>query len=107
MPVKPKIQVPLWLLALITLSGTFAMHVFVPALPSVTVDLGTTMAAAQLTITVYLLGLAFGQLLYGPISDRFDLVYFSFGTMSSMGAPGITPVSGEARMLAVIEAILG
>jgi len=41
------------------------------------------------------------------IPDRFDFIYYSFGTMSSLGAPGITPASGEARSLTVIEAILG
>jgi len=41
------------------------------------------------------------------LPDRFDLIYYSFGTMSSLGASGITPVSGEARSLSVIEAILG
>jgi hypothetical protein len=39
--------------------------------------------------------------------DRFDLIYYSFGTMTSLGAPGITAVSGQARSLTVIEAILG
>lgn len=38
---------------------------------------------------------------------RFDLIYYSFGTMTSLGAPGITPVSDQARSLSVIEAILG
>jgi hypothetical protein len=41
------------------------------------------------------------------LPDRFDFIYYSFGTMSSLGAPGISPVSGEARSLSVIEAILG
>jgi hypothetical protein len=41
------------------------------------------------------------------IADRFDFVYYSFATMSSVGAVGITPVSGEARSLTVIEAIVG
>jgi hypothetical protein len=41
------------------------------------------------------------------VPDRFDLIYYSFGTMTSLGAPGITPVSGQARSLTVIEAILG
>jgi len=41
------------------------------------------------------------------IPDRFDFIYYSFGTMSSLGAAGITPVSGEARMLTVIETIIG
>ncbi|MGE0213882.1 MAG: multidrug effflux MFS transporter, partial [Parvibaculaceae bacterium] len=62
---------PLWLLALITLSGTLAMHMFVHALPDAARALGATPAAMQMTISVYILGLAFGQLIYGPLSDRF------------------------------------
>jgi DHA1 family bicyclomycin/chloramphenicol resistance-like MFS transporter len=62
---------PLWLLALITFSGTFAMHVFVPALPEAARDLGANMAGMQLTMSVYIFGLAAGQLVYGPLSDRF------------------------------------
>jgi len=41
------------------------------------------------------------------IFDRLDAVYYSFGTMTSLGANGITPVSGEARLLTIIEALLG
>jgi hypothetical protein len=41
------------------------------------------------------------------VPDRFDFVYYSFATMSSVGAVGITPVSGEARSMTVIEAIVG
>jgi DHA1 family bicyclomycin/chloramphenicol resistance-like MFS transporter len=62
---------PLWLLVLVTFGGTLAMHMFVPALPMVARDLHATPAAAQSTISLYILGLAFGQLLYGPLSDRF------------------------------------
>lgn len=42
-----------------------------------------------------------------PHADRFDFVYYSFATMSSVGAVGITPVSGEARSLTVIESVIG
>jgi len=41
------------------------------------------------------------------VPDRFDLIYYSFGTIVSLGAPGITPVSDQARSLSVIEALLG
>jgi hypothetical protein len=41
------------------------------------------------------------------VLDRFDLIYYSFATMTSLGAAGIVPVSGPARSLTVIEAILG
>ncbi len=60
---------PLWLLVLITISGTLAMHMFVPALPEAARTLGASTAAMQMTISVYILGLAVGQLVYGPLSD--------------------------------------
>jgi hypothetical protein len=44
---------------------------------------------------------------FHKIPDRFDFIYYSFGTISSLGSAGITPVSGEARSLTVIEGILG
>ncbi len=61
----------LTLLVAITMTGTVAMHVFVPALPDVAAELGASAFAAQLTLTLYLCGLAGGQLVYGPVSDRF------------------------------------
>ncbi|MBS0223738.1 MAG: multidrug effflux MFS transporter [Proteobacteria bacterium] len=68
---RPPRTAPLWLLALITFSGTLAMHIFVPALPEAGRDLGAGVAAMQMTMSVYIFGLAVGQLLYGPLSDRF------------------------------------
>lgn len=62
---------PLWGLAVLTLSGTLAMHIFIPALPMAGADLGASAAQMQMTITFYIIGLAVGQLMYGPVSDRF------------------------------------
>jgi hypothetical protein len=39
--------------------------------------------------------------------NRFDLIYYSFGTMTCLGANGIIAVSNQARSLSIIEAILG
>ncbi|HEY2171549.1 MAG TPA: ion channel, partial [Candidatus Angelobacter sp.] len=39
--------------------------------------------------------------------NRLDAVYYSFASMTSLGADGITPVTGEARLLTIIEALLG
>jgi hypothetical protein len=41
------------------------------------------------------------------VPDRFDFIYYSFATMTSLGAAGITPVSPQARSVSVLEAILG
>ncbi|WP_346656019.1 multidrug effflux MFS transporter [Bradyrhizobium sp. dw_78] len=64
-------RAPLWILASVTFSGTLAMHIFVPALPLAARDLAASSSSLQLTISIYILGLAIGQLLYGPLSDRF------------------------------------
>ncbi|WP_018261286.1 multidrug effflux MFS transporter [Methylobacterium sp. WSM2598] len=59
------------LLVAVTMTGTVALHIFVPVLPAAAADLGTSPVVAQLTITLYLVGLACGQLVYGPLSDRY------------------------------------
>ena len=41
------------------------------------------------------------------VPGRFDFIYYSFGTMTSLGAAGITPVSSQARSFSILEAILG
>jgi hypothetical protein len=41
------------------------------------------------------------------IPDQFDLIYYSFGMMTQLGAAGITAVSDQARSLSLLEAILG
>jgi DHA1 family bicyclomycin/chloramphenicol resistance-like MFS transporter len=68
---RPLLRAPLWLLALIAFSATLGMHVFVPALPRAAIDLGASVGATQMTISVYIFGLALGQLVYGPVADRY------------------------------------
>ena len=64
-------QASLALLVAVTMTGTVALHIFVPALAAAAFDLHTDAAGIQSTITVYLIGLAGGQLVYGPLSDRY------------------------------------
>jgi DHA1 family bicyclomycin/chloramphenicol resistance-like MFS transporter len=49
--------------------GPLSMDLYLPALPSLTRDLGGTASLVQLTLTACLLGLAAGQLIAGPLSD--------------------------------------
>lgn len=49
--------------------GPLSMDMYLPALPAVTEDLQTTASFTQLSITTCLLGLALGQLIFGPWSD--------------------------------------
>lgn len=90
-------QAPLWLLTVITFSGTMAMHIFVPALPEAARDLGASTGAMQMTVSVYLLGLSVGQLVYGPISDRFGrrpvlmagLLVYTITSLAAAFAPNV------------------
>jgi Ion channel len=41
------------------------------------------------------------------VPDRFDLIYYSFATLTSLGAGGITPVSTQARSISIIESLVG
>lgn len=56
-------------LVLVTGVGPFATDTYLAALPQVREALSTTDAVAQLTVTAFLVGLAVGQLLLGPVSD--------------------------------------
>src|SRR4051812_10012837 len=51
--------------------GPLTIDLYLPALPTITADLHTTAATVQLTLTGTLVGLALGQLVLGPLSDRF------------------------------------
>lgn len=54
----------------LTLLPAVSTDMYVPSLPDVARDLGTTTAGAQFTITGMMIGGAVGQLLVGPFSDR-------------------------------------
>jgi DHA1 family bicyclomycin/chloramphenicol resistance-like MFS transporter len=58
-------------LSLLTVFGPISMDLYLPVLPALTGELRSATSTAQLTITACLLGLAVGQLVAGPMSDRF------------------------------------
>lgn len=107
-------RTPLWLLALITLSGTLAMHIFVPALPLAAKALGASAHATQLTLSTYIAGLAIGQLLYGPLSDRYGrrpvlivgMLIYTAASLAAYFAPSIE-VLIVARLLQALGGCSG
>ncbi|MER5209059.1 multidrug effflux MFS transporter [Streptomyces sp. NPDC002838] len=54
----------------LTATPPLAMDMYLPALPEVTQSLSAPAATVQLTLTACLAGMAFGQLVVGPMSDR-------------------------------------
>lgn len=57
------------ILGALTAFGPLSMDMYLPGLPSVTDDFETSASLAQLSITATLIGLAIGQLVFGPLSD--------------------------------------
>lgn len=59
------------LLGLMCALPAISTDIYLPSLPDVARDLNTSATAAQLTMTAMLIGGAVGQLVIGPLSDRF------------------------------------
>jgi DHA1 family bicyclomycin/chloramphenicol resistance-like MFS transporter len=49
--------------------GPASMDIYLPGLPTLTREFGTTESTAQLTVSLFLVGLGVGQLIAGPLSD--------------------------------------
>jgi DHA1 family bicyclomycin/chloramphenicol resistance-like MFS transporter len=49
----------------------FSIDMYLPGFPTIAKDLGTTIDKVQLSLTSYLIGICLGQILYGPLLDRF------------------------------------
>src|SRR5947199_8149555 len=58
-------------LAALSATGTLATNILLPSLPQMAASLKVSTAAVTLAITVFLAVFAFGQLVVGPISDRY------------------------------------
>jgi len=56
--------------ALSTISP-FSIDMYLPGFPAISRDLGVSISQVQLSLTAYLVGIAVGQLLYGPLLDRY------------------------------------
>jgi MFS transporter, DHA1 family, multidrug resistance protein len=107
-------RAPFPLLVALTACGTLGMHIIIPALPATARALGISIGTVQLTITLYLIGLAAGQLLYGPLSDRFGrrpvllggMTLFTLASAATALAPN-APILIGARILQSIGGCAG
>ena len=81
-----------------TLTGLLAFvpistDLYLPAIPMMTAELGSTISQSQLTLSLFMLGVAFGQVIFGPLSDQFGrlpvirigtLTFVAFSLLSSL-----------------------
>ena len=59
------------LLAALAAFVPLSIDTYLPSLPAIARELGSSAALVQMTIGVFLAGLCLGMLVYGPLSDRY------------------------------------
>jgi len=89
----------LLLMAPFDVLAALGMDIYLPVVPQMPEALATTPAKVQLTLSLYLLTLGCGQLVFGPLSDRFGrrpvllagALLFTLSSAALALAPSITP----------------
>lgn len=109
-------------LGLVAAVGPFAIDMYLPAMPKIGADLGSTMQAVQWTIVAYFMAFGLAQLIYGPWADQAGrkpplyagLVLFIAGTVICAVAPSIEVLifgrfiqgMGGAANMVVLRAVI-
>src|SRR5699024_11883683 len=60
-----------FLLGLLSAIGPFSIDMYLPGFEYIASDLNTTIDKVQLSLTSFFVGIAVGQMIYGPLLDRF------------------------------------
>ncbi|MBJ6118842.1 multidrug effflux MFS transporter [Pontibacter sp. BT310] len=89
--------------------GPFAIDMYLPGFPAIAKDLKTDIAHVGLSLTSYFIGIAVGQLIYGPLIDRFGrkkplIIGLSIFVLASLGcalAPSVEWLIGLRLLLAL------
>lgn len=98
-PSAPKVNYPFLVFFLVTVSalGSFVNDMYTPALPAMCRFFGCQVSVAQLGLTMGMVGLGLGQILLGPISDRYgrkpvligSVILFIVAAVASIFSPNI------------------
>ena len=59
------------ILGSLTALGPFSIDMYLPGFSAIATDLNTTVNKVSLSLSAYFIGISLGQLLYGPLLDRF------------------------------------
>jgi DHA1 family bicyclomycin/chloramphenicol resistance-like MFS transporter len=84
----------IWILGSLSTVTPFAIDLYLPAFSQIAIDFKTNTATISLSVSSYFIGMAMGQILYGPFLDRygrkrplyFGLIVFIFTSIGCMQA---------------------
>ncbi|WP_218028803.1 MFS transporter [Microbacterium saccharophilum] len=86
------------ILTALTAIAPLSIDMYLPGFPAMVTELGATSSAIQLTMTTFLLGMAIGQLVIGPLSDamgrRLPLIAGSVLCLAATVVCAVAPAAG-------------
>ena len=98
-------------LGLLSTFGPLSLDLSLPALPQLADDLGASASLAQLSITACLVGLAVGQLVAGPLSDRLGrrrpLIAGLVAFLLASVACALAPTASVLVLLRLVQGLAG
>ena len=108
-PGRQQLTTPLLMgLALLSASAPFSIDMYLPALPGIVDDLDTTQSMVQLTLSGFLVGLAVGQLIVGPVSDAVGRKKLMVGgAVVAMIAAVLAALSPDIEILILARLVQG
>ena len=97
------------ILGTLTAFGPLSIDMYLPGLPALAREFGGDATAAQLTLSLFFVGLALGQALYGPISDRYGrrgpLLFGCAVYAAASAACALAPTIGSLIALRCFQAL--
>ncbi|WMN88887.1 MFS transporter [Vibrio parahaemolyticus] len=90
------------ILAALSIFAPFATDMYLSGFTSIATDLNTDISNVQFSLSTFFIGMALGQLVYGPLADRYGrrlplvigIVIFSVSSLAIALAPNIQMFNG-------------
>ena len=97
------------ILGILAAFGPLSIDMYLPGLPAIASDFAVTTDAVQFTVAIFLIGLAGGQIIYGPLADRLGrkkpLIFgAAVYTIASLGC-ALAPSLGVLVALRLAQAV--
>lgn len=83
-------KVPFYVFMMLVVMSPLAIDIFLPAIPLISQSLNASLASVQATVTVFLAAMGLGQIVAGPLADKFGRRPLALGGMAIYLVGGFT-----------------